>query len=111
MRIRCAIARERNCCCAVDRLRGGMNGTPGLSRLPPRGVDGELQRDWLCTRCELRDGHVVSIARGPVCCAQDVWGNFRDTLGRRVPDEEHRARLVSPPPPFLVRVSVRVSLG
>jgi hypothetical protein len=23
-------------------LRGGMNGTPGLSRLPPRGVDGEL---------------------------------------------------------------------
>ena len=63
-------------------------------------VDGELQRDWLCARCELRDGHVVSIARGPVSCAQDVWGNFRETLGRNLPEEEHRARLVSPPPPF-----------
>ena len=63
-------------------------------------VDGELQRDWLCARCELRDGHVVSIARGPVSCAQDMWGNFKETLGRNLPDEEHRARLVSPPPPF-----------
>lgn len=63
-------------------------------------VDGELQRDWRCTCCELRAGHVVSIARGPVSCAQDVRGDFRWTLGRNLPVGEHRARLVSPSPPF-----------
>mmetsp|Transcript_22151 Transcript_22151/g.45232 ORF Transcript_22151/g.45232 Transcript_22151/m.45232 type:complete len:407 (+) Transcript_22151:100-1320(+) len=63
-------------------------------------VDGELQRDWRCARCELSAGHVVSVARGPISCAQDARGDFSRTLARQIPPEEHRARLVSPPPPF-----------
>ena len=69
-------------------------------------VDGELQRDWRCARCVLRAGHVVSVVRGPVSCAQDVRGDFRRTLARSIPADELCARLVSPPPPFL-ELSVR----
>ena len=63
-------------------------------------LDGYLQSDWRCTVCELQEGHIVSIARGPADCAQDAWGQFRRTLARQVPREELLARLVAAPPPF-----------
>lgn len=73
-------------------------------------LDGYLQSDWRCTVCELQDGHIVSIARGPVDCAQDAWGQFRRTLPRQVPRDEVLARLVAAVPPF-ERLHVRQLLS
>ena len=63
--------------------------------------DEGLATQWRCATYELPDGHIISVSRGPVSEAQDEWGGLRESFLRpKLPRDELRARLATPPPPF-----------
>lgn len=83
---------------AEMQILPGVGAATATARLK---IDGVEQPRWRFFLHELRNGHWVSVARGPPEAIVDAWGVFKSTLQRRdMPEAEWQAHLDTPSPPI-----------